>query len=172
MPTAAVLIDPEQGPVLRFEATGEAAFFGRELSFPIDPAAGLLRWAWRVDKPIATAELRIPSLDDSPARFFVIFGRPGFLRRPRILFYTWGGPERTESYWSNPTDPQMAVLVLRNADDPVRRWVMEERDLQSDFRRVFGGEPPDVYGIGFMIDAEDTGEVAVGLLGPVTWVRH
>lgn len=50
------------------------------------------------------------------------------------------------------------------------RWVAEQRDLQADYRTVFGGTPESVTAIGFMIDTEQTGVAAGAHLGSVRWI--
>jgi len=168
-PTSRVVQDPGIGPVIRFEATGQAAFFWRELDSLLDPAAGRLRWRWRVDRPVAGADLRVRALDDSPARLFVVFGMRGIFSRPRIIFYTWGNQERPGGHWPSPVDARMHIIVVRNHGTPAGTWIDEDRDLRADFRAAFGRDPEPVSAIGFMIDTDDTGQTAVGLLGPVRW---
>jgi hypothetical protein len=170
-PASRVVEDAEIGPAIRFEATGQAAFFWRELDSRLDPADGRLRWKWRVDRPVAGADLRVRELDDAPARLFVVFGTRGIFSRPRIIFYTWGNQETPGSHWSSPVDARMHIMVLRDHSAPTGAWIEEDRDLLADYRAAFGRDPEPVSAIGFMIDTDDTGQTAVGLLGPVRWTQ-
>jgi hypothetical protein len=168
-PTSRVVSDAEFGRALRFEARGEAAFFWRELDSRLDPADGRLAWSWRVDRPVAGADLRVRERDDSPARLFVVFGTRGIFSRPRIIFYTWGNRETPGGHWSSPVDARMHILVLQDQAAPTGAWIEEDRDLLADYRSAFGRDPEPVSAVGFMIDTDDTGQTAVGLLGPVRW---
>jgi Protein of unknown function (DUF3047) len=168
-PSSAVVPDPQWSRALRFEADNAAGWFWRRLPAPIDPNAGTLTWRWRVDVPLATTDLRQRARDDSPARFFVVFGRRGPLSRPRILFYTWGRAEHVGDSWRSRVSDRFGIVVLRNAQDPIGEWVAERRDLAADYRRVFGGQPERVAAVGVLVDAEQTRGHAVSLLGPVTW---
>jgi hypothetical protein len=168
-PTSRVVEDPDLGAVLRFEATRQAAFFWRELDSRLDPSGGRLSWRWRVDRPVAGADLRVRERDDSPARLFVVFGTRGIFSRPRILFYTWANQEPPGGHWPSPADGRMHIVVVRNHATPTGTWMDEERDLHADYRAAFGRDAEPVSAIGFMIDTDNTGQTAVGLLGPVRW---
>lgn len=168
-PSSRVITDAEVGRAIRFEATGQAAFFWRELESRLDPAGGRLSWSWRVDRPVAGADLRVRELDDSPARLFVVFGTRGILSRPRIIFYTWGNREAPGTHWPSPVDARMHIMVLQDQAAPTGEWIDEDRDLLADYRAAFDRDPEPVSAIGFMIDTDDTGQTAVGLLGPVRW---
>ncbi|MBA4156103.1 MAG: DUF3047 domain-containing protein [Gemmatimonadetes bacterium] len=168
-PTSQVVADARHGRAIRFDARKQAGFFGIELAEPLDAAGGRLAWQWRVEEPVPGAALRDPARDDSAARFFVIFGRRGLLTPPRMIFYSWGNQEAHGAAWPSRVSGRMHIVVLRNAADGTGRWLAEERDLAADYRDAFGGEPPAVTGIGFMIDTDDTGARAVGMLGPVLW---
>jgi len=170
-PTSRVVADADFGRAMRFEATGEAAFFWGELDSRLDPADGRLAWSWRVDWPVPGADLRVRERDDSPARLFVVFGTRGIFSRPRIIFYTWGNQETPGAHWSSPVDARMHIMVLQNQAAPTGAWVDEDRDLLADYRAAFGRDPEPVSAVGFMIDTDDTGQTAVGLLGPVRWMQ-
>lgn len=174
-PTSRVIEEAESGAISRaihFEARGrQAGFFWLELDTTLDPDTHHLGWSWQVNTPIAGVDLRRPELDDSPARFFVAFGRGGLFSGPKILFYSWGGADDIGDHFTHPNDDSFRVLVLRNARSPLNSWVHEERDLGADYRLVFGEEPPEVTAVGFMVDTDQTGAAAAARLGPVEAVQ-
>lgn len=171
-PTSSVVQDGEKGPVLRVEARHAAAFYGLELDREgaLLPDRGRLEWSWRVDVAMGDVVLGRPGLDDSPARFFVLFGRGGIFSRPRAIFYTWGWDEPRDSTWIQEGDHGAAVVVLRGREDALGTWHTEERNLAADYRRAFGeGEPEPVSGMGLLVDTDDTGLHAESRLGPIRW---
>lgn len=170
-PDSRVVRDERHGLVIRFEAEGEAAFFWHELPDRLDPAAGRLRWSWRVDRPVASANLGVRELDDSPARFFVVFGAPGLLSRPKMIFYTWGNEEPSGDVSTSWSDRRVKVIVLRNDETPPGTWTPENRDLLHDFQAAFGEEPEPISAIGFMIDTDHTKEGAISFLGSIWWTE-
>jgi len=169
-PMTRVVQDDTHGQALRFEARGQAAFFGNELKDAIDVSNGRLRWSWRVDKPLASAVLQDAARDDSPARLMVIFGRQGLFARPRILFYTWGHAEPRGTSFASRASDRMHVIVLRNREDPIGMWMTEQRDLDADYRAAFGASSQNMGGIGFMSDTENVPSHGIALLGPVHWM--
>lgn len=58
-------------------------------------------------------------------------------------------------------------MVVRKQSSAKETWLRETRDLDADYRLMFGGEPDAVLAIGFMIDTDQTGARAASLLGPV-----
>jgi hypothetical protein len=155
-----------------FKAHGpQAAFFGFEFETALDPATRHLRWHWRVDEAVPGADLRTPAVDDSPARFFVVFGRGGVFSSTRMLFYSWGGSDEIGDHWTYRDDGNVRVMVLRNEASPTGVWLVERRDLRADYLLTFGEEPPPVTGVGFMIDTDQTGASASARLGPIEAYR-
>lgn len=168
-PTAGVVWYAD-GPALMLTAAGTAGQSWLELEDPLDPTGGLLRWRWRIAAHVPDVDLRNPERDDAPGRVFVAFGRPGILSRPRMIFYTWGGPEpRADLFFSHVSD-RLAVVVLRNASDPAGAWLQESRDVLADYRDAFGGEPDEITSVGLMIDTDQTGAWASVQLSDLEWV--
>lgn len=170
-PSSRVIAQAGHGAIDRaiwFEADGfQAAFFGLGLDTELDPNTQHLRWHWRVDEDVPEAKLRTPDLDDSPARFFVVFGRGGLFSNSRILFYSWGDSDDIGEHWTYRDDENFRVMVLRNEASPIGAWLMEDRDLRADYLLTFGREPPPVTALGFMMDTDQTGARASARLGPI-----
>ncbi len=164
-----VVVEEGATRAIRFEATREAAWHWVELESEREASGGMLAWRWRVDDAVDGANLLDARADDSPARVFVVFGRPGLLSRPRAIFYTWGRTEPQLAMWRMRGDP-WAVIVLRNESDAQGSWLEEIRDPAADYRAAFGSEPGRITAVGFMIDTDATGERAVSLLGELTWL--
>jgi hypothetical protein len=47
------------------------------------------------------------------------------------------------------------------------QWRTYRRNIQADFRRFFGFEPPPVGAIAIMTDTDNTGEKASACYGPI-----
>jgi hypothetical protein len=185
-----IVADPEVGACLRGESAGEAS--GLQLVLGGDAAdARRLHWTWRSEGPVEGSDLRRQEADDAPARVTVSFDfePPGLSRWDRLrhglarrrlgsavpgaaLSYVWGNAEAVDSVFEGAYTSRVRVVVLRNADDPRDMWVGEERDLEADFRRAFGGEMPAVIGIGLLTDADDTGGRAAACYGDLVLLRE
>lgn len=148
----------DNAPALAMRADSAAGQAWLELEHALEPDDLELLWEWRVITHLPGAALREVERDDSPARFFVVFGGGGLFGRPRVLFYSWGGAEEMheDAFISHASD-RLGVIVVRNASDRLGTWVEERRNLAEDFRRVFGRDPDEVRAVGLMSDTDQLG---------------
>lgn len=126
---------------------------------PALPAAGHLRWAWRLQQANPASDLHARSGDDTPAKVCLgfelpveqlAFGDRMFMKLARAhsgepvpaatLCWVWGRIEPRGSLMDNPFTRRVRYIVLRNAADAAGTWFDENRDIAADFRRAFGDE--------------------------------
>lgn len=141
-------------------------------------AAPVLCWRWRVDAPLATADMARRSGDDYAARLYVSLRIPDAdkslalraqLRLVRAIWgpdvpdaalnYVWDnrqpvGTERPNAY----TDRTMMIVQRSGASD-AGGWVSERRDIARDAARLFGATAQPVQ-IAIGADTDNTGESA------------
>ena len=159
------------GPALRLEAEGQAAFFWRELEEQVPVGEGTLEWTWRVDEAPEGADLQVEDRDDCPIRLIVVFGQRGFLRRPRIIFYSWSGSMEEGAWYHSRVSRRMGVLsAASTAADPLGTWLTERRDPAEDYRAIWGEEPPAIGAVGLMADTDQPGQRSVAWLASIRWV--
>jgi hypothetical protein len=172
-PDVRIVEAAEGGPALELIADSAAGQAWLELEEELDPGTGTLAWMWRVEARPSEVDLRDPAADDAPARLFVAFGDGGLFGPPRFLFYTWGQDEEVGEAFRSHVSDDVGVVVVRNAADSTGAWLREERDLDRDYRRVFGdGENPEpITGFGLMTDTDQTGDSARVWLRGVRWVE-
>lgn len=153
-----------------------------------------LDWRWRLDRPLAQADLRQRSGDDAALKLCVSFdydiGRLGFGERTRLrlaristgeaipgqtLCYVWDRQLPDGTLLDNAFTRRMRFIVLRSGHDPLSRWMHERRDLQADYLRAFGDEAPehmpDVIGVTVSADADNTHGVSLGYVGDIRLER-
>jgi hypothetical protein len=53
------------------------------------------------------------------------------------------------------------MIAVESGAEHVGRWMIEERNLYADYKRLFAAEPPRIAGIALMTDTDNTGESAV-----------
>lgn len=134
-----------------------------------------LRWRWRVARATG-GDGRDRERDDLPARVWVGFAtdwsRAGWLERRAAadararygfeppgtwIQYVWagGGRQRGEAFDEPYAPERVKCVALRCGPD--RAWQVESVDPCADWRRLFGGTPPQVCAVGVMSDADDQG---------------
>jgi len=110
-----------------------------------------LSWRWRVDTDAVHARNeRERSGDDYRARVLVVFDRD------RALCYVWASSEPVGSVFPSPADERVTTFVLRTGDDHVGQWQMEERDIERDYRSVWGESPAMLSAVALIVDTDDT----------------
>lgn len=121
-----------------------------------------MEWTWRVDKLQEQADIRRSDRDDFGAAIFLIFGRPGLLRRDvPTLSYVWTNDKlRAGDVVLSPHHPGTSrSVVLQAGKQRLGQWVRERRNILEDYRRAFGTEPPDaVEAIALWTDNDQTGD--------------
>lgn len=154
------------------------ALLGRPLDVDLE-ATPHLCWLWRVDAPLATADMRTKAGDDYAARVYVSFkvepGALGFGTRAKLalarsiygdqvphaaLNYVWDNRQPVGTLMPNAYTDRTRMLVLRSGAGEAGRWVVERRDVAEDFERAFGALPAQLSGIALASDTDNTGEQA------------
>jgi Protein of unknown function (DUF3047) len=165
------------GPALRIEADRSYGTLVHAMP-PDAPHGRTLAWRWRVDQPLAQADLRERSGDDTAVKVCALYDEP--MDKIPVLDRVWLKTARTARGGELPSaticyvwDPRLAVgttlpnaftsrvryIVLRSGDSPLSTWVQEKRDLDADFLRLFGEEVdrvPRLVAIAIGGDADNT----------------
>jgi hypothetical protein len=139
-------------------------------------APGVLAWRWRVDQPVAGADLRRRSGDDAALKVCALFALPDaslpFLERQLLRFaetragehlpsatlcYVWHDGELPDgSVLHNAYTHRVRFIVVRGVRE---RWSEERHDLAADFLRAFGDEArtaPPLEGLLIGADSDNT----------------
>ena len=147
-------------------------------------ATPLLRWRWRVSRPISASDLRRKAGDDYAARVYVLFDLPperlsvgdrlkiaaarllhGADLPAAALCYVWGTAQAVgESGWNAYTD-RLRMIVVDSGATHAGQWREVVRDVAADFRAAFGDPLPAVSGIAVAADTDNTGELVEARFG-------
>lgn len=191
-PTRFDLATPPDGgeQALRIESRASYAMLVHELP-PAPPSAqARLRWRWRVDEPVAGADLRAKAGDDTALRVCALFDAPlealPFAERARLqlaralsgqalpsatLCYVWDAGLPPDTVLANVYSARVRYWVL----GPARpgEWSAHERSLAADYRRAFADEArgplPPLVGIGVGADSDNTGARSLAWLAGLSF---
>ena len=154
------------------------------------PATGdTLRWRWRLDQPLADADLRRKEGDDVAIKVCVLFDMPldglAFGERTALriarslsseplpaatICYVWDPGLPTGTVLSNAFSQRVRYVVAEGKQAPLGQWRAQQRNLEVDFRRLFGAESsavPPVVAIAVGADADNTGGRSLAWLSDV-----
>jgi hypothetical protein len=105
----------------------------------------ILRWRWRVLALPAGGDGRQSATDDQAIG---IYAGTGSALSKRSISYRWDtvtprGAEGTCAYGAGTI--RIKWFTLRNQDDGLGEWRIEERNLAEDFKAAWGSIPADIY---------------------------
>jgi hypothetical protein len=165
-------------PALRVEAAGS---YGNLLHPVAGAAAGRLSWRWRVQRPLAAADLRRKAGDDVALKVCALFDMPAsavpFVERQllRVAEARTGEPLPTATlcYVWEPSWPEGSVVPnaytrrvrYLTLAAPPGSWASVSRNLAADFLQAFGDESarvPPLRAIAVGADADNTGGSSLG----------
>jgi hypothetical protein len=161
-------------PAIRIDAQGS---YGN-LVHAVD-AGRFLAWRWRLDQPLAGADLRTKAGDDAALKVCALYDLPldalPFWERQKMriarsaagewlpsatLCYVWDPALPAGTVLSNAHSPRLRWIVAQGQGAALAQWQDERRDLHADFLRAFGDEAsavPPLRAVGIGADADNTG---------------
>lgn len=188
--TSYALAELDGRKVLRVEASKSYGNLVYDLPGVKAEAGAHLRWRWRLDEPLRTADLRRREGDDSPLKVCALFDMPldklglidrNVLRIARAasgeklpsatLCYVWDSVLATGTLLPNAYTERVRLIVVNSGEQRLGQWVSHDRDLAADFQKAFGQETdslPPLQAILVGGDADNTGGRSVGWVGDVT----
>jgi Protein of unknown function (DUF3047) len=153
-------------------------------------AGSTLKWRWRLEQPIAAADLKVKEGDDAPLKVCAMFDMPldklKFLERNLVrlarsisgeklpaatLCYVWDHKLAVGTELPNAYSPRLRFVVLDSGDKKLGQWTVHERDLAVDLQRAFGHEfatPPPLIAIVVGADSDNTQGSSLAYLGDIT----
>ena len=164
------------------------------LAATIPTTPSMLRWRWRLDQPVANADLRRKEGDDDAIKVCAFFDMPldqlpfwerTLLRIARArtgqylpsatLCYVWDPKLAVGTDLPNAYTQQVRYLVLNAANSPLQQWVSYTRDIRADFLRSFSAVAttvPPLLGIGFGADADNTGGASLAYVNGLSLMEQ
>lgn len=163
-------------------------------ALPPQTVATTLQWRWRVDVPVAQADLRTKQGDDAAVKVCALFDLPldklGFVDRNLMrlarstsgeylpaatVCYVWDQGLPTGTVLNNAYTGRVRFMVLNSADTPLGQWASHSRDLSADFLRLFGSDTdtvPPLLAIVVGADTDNTQGTSLAYVDAVTLVKQ
>ena len=153
----------------------------------LDTASATLSWRWRVDRPIAAADLKSRRGDDMPVRVCVLFdlaldkvpaldrrllsrarSRSGKQVPAATICYVWDAKLPAGEMLESPFTGRIRYVVVQSGGARLQQWIAERRDVAADFQRLYGAESdrlPPIVGIAVGADADNTRMQSLAFVG-------
>lgn len=126
-----------------------------------------LSWSWRIEHTLKREDIARKNGDDFAARVYVIFPRT-FFWRMRAINYVWSNKMPKGSHAPSPYTKNSVAVAVESGDSKAGSWVLEERNIYEDYKRIFGEDPPLAGGIAVMTDTDDTQDETTAWYGDIT----
>lgn len=131
-----------------------------------------LSWRWRVEQLVQGEDLTRKSGADASARVYVYFDTGGLPWQKRNLDYVWSATHPVGTILPSPYSANSRAIVVESGAEHVGAWQHVSRNVEDDYRRCFGGNPPDVVAIGLMTDTDSTHSDAIASFDDLQVSRH
>ena len=150
-----------------------------------------LKWRWRLDQPIANADLRKKEGDDAALKVCVmfdlpleqvLFGERTVLRLARSLSsellpaatvcYISDRSLATGTTLANIYSRRVRSIITDGQGSPLAQWRLHERRVGDDFLKLFGDESkvvPPVLAVVVGADADNTGGSSLGYIADLVF---
>lgn len=119
----------------------------------------LVSWKWRVEKfprKKGPESLDTAREDDFAARVYVIFPA-AFITNSRVLEYLWAEKLPAGMTGTSPYSKNIKLIVLKSGPAGPGEWFSEERDILTDYMKMFGRSPEyNIGAVAFMTNTEHT----------------
>ncbi len=155
-------------------------------------APATLSWRWRVDQPLANADIAVKSGDDAALKVCVMFDQPlgdiPFFQRAGLslarsvtgdnlpsatLCYLWDARYPRGTQGANPYTARVRYIVLDGKDAAPGQWTTQSRRVAGDFAKLFGKESattPPVIAVVVGADSDNTGGQSLAYLSRLSWL--
>jgi hypothetical protein len=154
--------------VLRLESEQGGVSLSRPLTVDLQ-ANPVISWEWNVLILPTGAASRQAKQDDHGAAVYLVFSSGEAPDRKTTIGYIWDNALPVGTDLSSPNDPFVHYVVVRSGRDQLGNWLTEERNVLSDYQRLFGEEPAIVNRVSLVVDSDQTDSKAASLFGPITF---
>jgi hypothetical protein len=180
------------GGVAAVEAVSEDSMALLARPIRVDLAATpILCWRWRIDAPIAKADMRRKSADDYAARVYVAFDLPDKamsagtrmkLAIGRRLFgadlpdaavtYVWDNRNPVGTARRSAYTDRAQLIVAESGVTNAGRWVRERQDVAAHFTAAFGAVPAKPIQLAIASDTDNTKSRARAAFADIHFVER
>ena len=156
------------------KADSSMALLARPIAVDLT-ATPILCWRWRIDAPVAAADMTKKSGDDYAARIYVAFDIPSSklnfgtrlkLSLARRIFgqavpdaalnYVWDNRNPIGTARRSPYTDRAQLIVSQSGASRAGRWVDERVDIAADYARAFPGQPGKPVLLAIASDTDNT----------------
>jgi hypothetical protein len=162
------IVDDGGRRALDMKSEGDHSTIAKEIHVELAHTP-VLEWAWKVMSVPARADLRDKSTSDATGHVFVVWARWPALLRSRLIGYVWDRVLPVGSVVKSRKTGTVTFMVVASGERGLREWHVQRRNVDDDYRKVFGEAPSDPGAVALSIDTNDTRGEAETLFGRIAF---
>lgn len=139
---------------LRAESDSSASALIREVEYKLTDYP-YLSFSWKVDGPVAGGDEKTKAGDDYSARIYLVFKSFLFFNTKSIN-YIWANKLALGGAIQNAYTKNVWMIAVDSGPEKAGQWRSYTVNVLEDYRRLFGGDPPDVSAVAIMTDTDNT----------------
>lgn len=160
-------LTPENDRIV-VNANSRAAASGLVKKISFDPRRyRYLRWSWKIDQTLPAGDETTKAGDDYAARLYVVFAGK-FFWQTKAINYIWANHLKRGDAIANAFTASAMMVAVESGSEAAGEWRIEERDIFTDYQKLFGTEPGEASAIAIMTDTDNTGGSATAWYGDIT----
>lgn len=151
-----------------------------------------LGWRWRLEQPLAAADIKTKAGDDAALKVCVMLDQPladiPFVQRSVLalarsvsgqnlpsatLCYLWDSRYPAGTRGPNPYSARVRYMVLNGVESATGQWVSQRRNIAEDFALLFGQESlamPPISAVAVGADSDNTQGNSLGYVAQLRWL--
>jgi hypothetical protein len=158
--------------VLHMKSANDSSTISLELKGKVSlEDTPLLQWSWKVVRLPQGADLRRKETDDQAAQVYVTWPRFPEAVRSRVIGYVWDTSAPVGLTVKSQKTGTVTYVVVRSGPADLGKWLLEQRNVRDDYRRIFGEEPEAPGVVSVAIDSDDVKGTAEAFVGPILFRR-
>ncbi len=123
---------------------------------------GKLSWRWKIEDALSKdTKQKSKTGDDYAARLYVVFEPHMTSWKTRAICYVWAANTNIGSMYRSPYAKSVGIVVVESGNKNRDKWVLHERNLIADYRKIFGKTPAAISAIAIMVDTDNSDQDTV-----------
>ena len=163
------VVSDEGRRALDMKAAGDHSTIARDVQVDL-AALPILTWQWKVVRLPQGADLRDRATSDASGYPIVAWPRFPALLRSRLIGYVWDPALPVGTIVPSRKVSTVTFVVVRSGLTDLGQWVLQARDIDEDYRAIYGEAPPSPHAIALSIDTNDTRSTTETLFGRIAFI--
>jgi len=131
----------------------------------------ILEWSWRVVELPKGGNSCRKATDDQAGQIYVVWERFPSAVNSRVIGYIWDTTAPAGTVCKSEKSLMVTYMIVRSGAADLGKWIVEQRNVVEDYRKIYGEAPDNPDVISIAIDSDDVKGSAETFFGSVLFKR-